>query len=514
MIGIILMQKKIQKDIRMFGNLDIKLGAEKRVRKNRALCRDNLEAYEGVVNAAENLEKTSVELDMLNGTIANIENSNSLASAVADATGDNATAVAVGRESLRMSLNMIGQAHLADEAYAGSENLKAGAEGAGEFLKAAWDKVKETAKKIWDWIKELITKVTNWILDIFGRKEDSAEKLIELLKKLKENDKTKLEATEFSKDVQLRLAKEMPLLAASKNVSSADIETFIDETAKLITSNANTNMNKELVSIKSEINAILNKFQDKTDGGLESINGVPVKNSGTTFITTVEKFIGLKKGYIGTKEDVDNQVEDLVGEFDRAIATLVGMTPVKKTFLVKGISENGAEAIENIKNNKIDGEDMTTWKEFTVQFTKVVSGIFVKTITIDINDISDATGNAEYIKPLEYSECTSIAKKLKDTSKTLEKTIKTFNSDIDERKKQYEKTTDELEKYYKTPDTNRNTINDTARVSYIKGLEKLNGFETTMNKTLSASMADTAKSIVRSKFAHIVIESTKLYIKK
>ena len=496
----------------MFGNLDIKLGAENKSFKNKSQFADNLEAYESVVAAAENLERASIKLDALNRTTENMERGQQLAASVAEATGDNSVAVAVGRESLRMSLSMIGQGHLADEAYAGAENLTAGAEGASDFFKGAWEKTKEVAKKVWAWISELVTKVVNWVLDIFGRKEDSAEQLIELLKKLKEKDKTKLEATEFSKDVQLRLAKEIPLLAAKKATSSTDYEAFIDETAKLVTTDTDIKVARDLDGIKTEINNLLSKITEKGSKAAESKYDKKTDEVGLAFINEVEKLVGSKKGFTKATEDKDDQVEDLVGDFDRANAVLVGMTPEKKTFLVVGLSENGAESLKNIYDDEIDGEEIKDWKQYTGQFAKVVNGLFVKTVTIKIDDISDATDNADAITPLDYSECKSIAKKLKDTNKTLEKAIKTFNKDIETRRKNYEKAVEDLNKLYK--DTDNKALNNSIKQVYLKGLERINGFITTAAKAQATTMADTAKGIVRSKFSHVITESTKLFIKR
>jgi len=520
----------------MFGNLDIKLGAEKRTHKVPTTF-DALDSYAEVVAATENLERTSLQFEMLNKTAENMEHGQVLASAVADATGDNATAVAVGRESLRMSLSMIGQAHLADEAYVGAESVTAGAEGAKDFFKAVWDKIKETALKVWKWIKDLVAKVVRFVMGVFGKAEDTAEQLTAMLKKLKADGKTRLNETEFPKEVRLRLAKEMPLLVVNtKTLTAQEIEEWVDKAANLNTDKKVSEKNDYLEPDK--VKDIITKLSVKDNAGSyvdvsATADEVAVNITDEAYsdiADAIKKLVGnddvkptISDGTPIKNVDVQDAIDNDASDIERGKAFSVAVTPENVKVVVVGLTEDANDAYKNFTSSPakdVDGEEISTDAgKYTRTLNKIISGIKVVNVNVKVEDISDATDNEEGITPLDHSECTSIAKKLKDAGKDMEKAIKALDKEVSKGEK-------EAPKIYKTMSDVVDQIgkgnNDTKGLSERKKVakaltnacEKLLKANLDVAKSISVGLAESAKETVRSRFSHIIKASADLYVKK
>lgn len=525
----------------MFNGLQINLGAESRTRKVDDKNFDAVEAYAAVVGAGEALDRTAMQMDMLQTSMHNVEVGQALATAVADATGDNGVAVAVGRESLRMSLSMIGQSGMAEEAYVGAESITAGAEAAENIFSKMWTKVKELAVKAWKWIIELINKITNFVLGLFGKSEDTAEKLLKLLKSVKEDGRTKLDATEFDKAVAVRLAKEIPLLASKSKTSLTDYKDSITNTLVQTSSltdiikDAETAGNNPKKVVETTLKAIkevtktekigttpIGYVSRETEGADLKFNSSLLNQILPSLVTAFTNSAPSKITDDISGIDLDDAVSEISDEIYMGKAKVISSTPDKVVVLGYGLSEDGKETYDYLVSGKdSDGTPLNKdkgYKKVGPMINKIYNSIKTKTVIVKIDDISDATDKFEDIVPLDYTDCKAIADELKKANKEIEKNLKEYNKAIKDADKK-------VDTEFKTNSATVDTINSEANgedASELRNMAKVmaNIIEKTskvnldINREIAKALTDSSNAVARSKIGHVITESVKLWVKK
>jgi len=362
-----------------------------------------------------------------------------------------------------------------DEDIAAFES--AGGEG---FLAKIWKGIKDTAKKVWTYVVEFVTRIVNFIKGLFGKKDTTGEALVELLDKLKEEKKVKLEVDKFEDIVASRLVKEVGLAAVvlNKKLDGNAITEFIkiqvttmsliekakkDEISDLVTSIADLPAKEAYSAVKRQIDSLSNKINCPTE-----------LNSLVSEIDTDKVMDG------------DYLFEGYVNE----------LTPTKIGVIFEYANK---EAIE-------EAEELAKEGKYGKACNKLATAIGSKAYKFN-PDTKDVEDMKENIVPLSFAEAYNIAKLLKNVGKEVAKIAEKTKKNAEKNKKVVEKVLDKIEKEaYKNPDEDKINVMTLARkVVQIGAISTPSKFAT--------GTASTAASIVRSPFGQIVKESTRLYTK-
>lgn len=483
-----------------------------------------LDAYGEVVAATEAAEKNGMQLDMLQMTAANIERGNTLAMAVADATGDQSVAVTVGAESFSMAMGMIGHGE-AGQVFAGTESVTAGMEGVADMAKKVMDTMKKYAKKALEFARELLVKVMNFLKGLFGKKEDTAEAILQLVKDAKNDGRIKLDTDEFGKAVQERLAKEIPVVLAmhsGKTISGSVIEDFIDGMKV-----SNDAVDDNVIDGYDPA-----KISDKYDAGFDESGDVKDDKTGlNTNVSAIKSVIidivatedmltkgGAKYSNETTKQDIESldstELDSLVNDNFSVDFIELNRTPSKISFIAEVVSDEASEQWGNLNSDKvlnIKGEELKSLGELKTLVGKILSGVSVvsKTISLENKDYKDEMEN---VKPLEVSECLAIAKKLKENGKDVDKTLK----NIEKKVKAFEKTIETANSAYEKAniDKNDDKVSKLSNQINFEIYKKSASLGVEIIRATSTGNASVATELGRSKFGHIVKESARLWKKK
>lgn len=496
--------------------MKISLGLESATHRVADENFDALGAYADVVAAKEALATNDMQIQLLSTGVENLESGIALADAIAAKTGDAATAVVVGKEALTTSLRVIGQADIADSIItAGTEDITAAVESMGDVLKKMVDKTKELAKKVWEFIRNLIAKVVKFVKGIFGKGDDTAEQLVELLKKAKSDGKTKLDADEFDEATRMRLAKNIKALIYTTK-GDIDGDTLNNAAMELenILTGAKAKSNKDAMVSEILSGKDVPTFEGELKGLANAAKATDPKTE--TGLSTLKdwcaKIVKLSVGKVDAdgnssvqdilKDDLGgltDKVEDAIGEdYAKVLVTVTGADFNKMALTITYVTEEALEAVKAIGTAK-------DFSELKSSVRKAYAGLKVKTVTV-APDESELKDLSDKIKPVDFNAADKIAKTLKSVAKKADDTAKKMEKSIEKADKEIQKTLDAVAKEsYTTPDVGGFCI---------QVVEKHNGYITDTVKSVTAGSAVTLTAAVRPKIGDQIKESVRLYVKK
>jgi len=463
----------------------IELGIESSVRDTAGSDFNSLDAYVEVVAAVEASARNTAQLDMLKMTAANIERGNTLAMAVADATGDQSVGVTVGAESFSMAMGLIGYGE-AGQVAVGAESVTAGVESISDMAKKVMEAVKKYSLKALELAHEILIKVMNFIKGLFGKKEATSDDIDKLVEKAKKDGRTALGETDFDDSTKERLLKELPMLIVenqNKELTGKVYEEYID--SMNVDSTLADSLGTKVVG-----NAIVMTGFDK-DGKIDSAKTGAESNKtlGKKLAGKLEDMIGGGKALLSDNTTRYNEGTEVINTTFKSAALLgliednfsVGVlelakTPSKLAWTAMVVSKEANELFTLLNSDdpkNVKGDEIKTSEEYLKMVEKILAGISIKNGTEKISDFTAIEAQSANIKPLEVAECAGISKKLVEKSKNINASLKTILKGVDSVKK----ATDGLSKIY-----SENNIENESDVSvkhgaavrlkiYNKGLE-------------------------------------------
>jgi len=518
----------------MFGKID--LGLESSVHGVAAKDFNSLDAYGEVVAAVEASAQNAAQLDMLQMTAANIERGNTLAMAVADATGDQAVAVTVGAESFSMAMGLIGYGD-AGQIVAGAESVTAGVESISDMAKKVMDTIKKYAKKAFEFARVLLVKVMNFLKGLFGKKESTSDDIEQLVKDAKNDGRIKLDVDEFSETIQTMLAKEIPVVLMSqsgKSITGSVIEEFIDKMTVSNTVAGDFADDKRVVEADKVTNIIEAWFGkdgsiDKTDDNAASKTSSKViiekiaaaltstaKNPAVMWTSADTQYNGTTTA--GTLGEIGNSEIDKLVDDNWSVSVLeINKAPNKISYTVLTVSTEAKEAYDALAKDNIDeiknikGDEIKDIASYKSTVGKMISGVNVvsKILSVDSKDYLDDKKN---IKPLEVNECLAIAKKLKAQSKDVDKNLSAIKKAVDASEKVVETNSKKYER--DNVDNEKDKNKKGAAEIQLALFKKVSGLIISGIRATSNGNAIVATELGRSKFGHIVKESARLWSRK
>ena len=465
---------------------------------------DLVTATEDMARAESALTTCETERAIVIAAAENLERGMELSKAIADKTQDEGVALAVGKEALTASLRMLGQASAASQLTAGTESFTAGAEASEGMLKKLIEKAKEYTKKVWDYIRNLVAKVVKYVKGLFGKGDDTATQLEDLLKKAKDDKRTNLKATEFDKATAKRLINNVKILAKKQGDKGINDSALMDEVAAV---GALLGKDGGLDILNNTADRLSRSYKNNIISASENDSMDTVKNKIQGALT--DKAV-LKGSLFNTSasikySDEAEKYKDLIEEkldsdMERAYIRLLANDSDTLTVLVIDITADD-DVIKDFNG------DTKTGKEAFEVAKKVVDSIKVKTISVTA-PTSEIEEYAEKLEPIPYNSAENIVKKLKDATKTADKTANKIEKDVEKAAKSANKALDEIEK---TDPVKNNTLGVEAKAAetYRAVINMQNELAKAMSKAIAANIKDAA----RPKWGDIIKESVRLYEK-
>jgi len=326
----------------------------------------------------------------------------------------------------------------------------------------------------------------------------------------------------ITEDVQTRLAKEMPVVLvqnAGKTISGTVIEDFLDDMS--VDATSAENLSKNL----GEVTNTLSKVGFGTDGEVDTTKGdyktvatavagrvTTVMGTGTADLLTTAGAV-YENGVEDTLKNIpSSEMDTLISDNFAVKITEVNKTPTKVSYTAVTVNAEANEMYQYLvagKNSK--GEDIKSIGDIKSVFIKILGGINVVSKTVKVED-KDYLDEKENIKPLEVSECLSIAKKLKEKGKNVDGTL----SKIEKAVKAVEKTIESKEKAFEKSAIENNDVKLDKAIAEIELVYYKKNLSLSIEQVRATSTgnAAVATELGRSKFGHIVKESIRLMKKK
>ena len=477
-------------------NFKIDLGLEEKRVKTGDI--DLVAAAEDMARAESALTTCETERAIVVAAAENLERGLELSKAIAEKTQDEGVALAVGKEALTASLRMLGQASAASEITAGTESFAAGAEASEGMLAKLIAKAKEYAKKIWDYIRNLVAKVVKYVQGLFGKGEDTATQLKELLKKAKDDKRTNLKATEFDKATAERLIKNVKYLAKKQDSKGITDSALMDQVSKLETSfddakngltfgQLNTNVSDEVKTIvtNADESATMSTIRDE----IKKAFGFNIP------------FDKAEIDYDDALKDDKDMIEDkLDSNLDRANVLPLVSDGDSLSVLVVSLEADDEDIDAYNKDDK-------TGKEAYAIAKKVVNSIRVKTVKVDV-PADEVEEFAEKLEPIPFNSAENIVKKLEKVTKKADKVAKDLKKDTEKAVKDLFKAMDELEKTDAVKNNTPGVKGDATQLARAV-ISVVDAIAQADTKARAANI----KNAARPKWGDIVKESVRLYEK-
>jgi len=474
----------------------IDLGLNEKRERNTTV--DVVAAAEAMNAAEMSLVKCETEKAIVVAAAENLERGVQLSQAIAEKTQDEGVALAVGNEALVASMRMLGQASVGESLTAGTESFTAGVEASEGMLKKMIDKAKEYAKKVWDFIRNLIAKVVKWVKALFGKGDDTATQLKELLKKAKDDKRTKLNTSEFDTTTATRLIKQVKYIAKLRGDKGVDETAVMDNLGVL---SKGISAVKEL-SLKDALGGtMITEATAAIENADDNITLDSLKNS---IISDIDILDEKNQGKIQFTDELKNDQDMIEEELDSDIETAM----VMPLFL-------GADSLSVLViYTNIDDATMSDFKAATKigkeavdVAKKAVDGIKVKVITISpsYDDVKEYEGKME---PIPFNSADNIVKKLEKVTKNADTIANKLEKNADKVAKEFNKALDDLEK---TEAVKNNTPG--VKGSLVQLTRSLINLAEKSTQEVAKHMASQIREAARPKWGDIVKESIRLYEK-
>ena len=467
------------------------------------------EAMAELTSATESFTITCAQLDILTVATENIESGLKLSNAVA-AKGDTNTAIVIGVESLKAGLHIIGQESIVSDIVPATEDITVANESIGSILKSMWEKIKELGKKFWEWVKGLLGKLMNAVTSVVGSGETPADKLLQKLRKLKNDGKDLPSGAEFKEEEQETLAKDIriPLAMFNKDFGAVGIEEYLKEVSGT-SSVAKTSTVTFIKSLIKQVEELLNTpIKDLT---FDKVKAIAVKLPDAQTSKNFEVVDGLSKSAAIFLESKKEKVKSKLGikKDDENFVTVMptGITGSKITTLVIKVDKDGKEAREALAN-VTDGSDLASKLE------KAVKGIKVSEVTFTAEDlgieVNDVKSN---VKPVGLDDGIKIATEAQKINKDTVKDIDRAKKDMEDEAKEFEKLVKQLGKNIKEFDKNGADEKDVEKLG--KAVNAIGDHVMKMQiqygKAITNGAQSSAENVLKSGVLKIIDKSTEKY---
>jgi len=460
---------------------------------------DLVAAAEAMSHAERALMACETEQAIVVAAAENLDRGIQLANAIAEKTRDEGVALAVGKEALTASLNMLGQAEAASQITAGTESFTAGTEAAEGMLKKLLDKAQEYGKKIWDFITNLAAKVVKFVKGIFGI-SDARVKLTKLIDKAKDEGRTTLKVTEFDKEVATKLGKKlnfMRILAMGKAIGADEI---IDFNRLFIKASVDSAL---MPSPSTQLDILLN-FSKDIFNYIKEDDITSAKNYLDSYLV----------GFINLNKFTDFNSNMLIYDI-----TAYKLEPLLTPFILKefNIKSGIVKTMFTDANNieliliHIDKESEAFKKYYSSDITLSDMVNFINEIKIDIANLSlyaDKYGFAETkITPVTFDNAKKIINAMKEHKPAMNRLSGYLEKNIKDVGKDSEKAFKKIAMQY------AGEADDDDIKQGLLLMKALFTMTTKVTSNLTQGIIKYLKETVNPKWADVIEESIKLYEK-
>ena len=458
------------------------------------------------IAAHEDLMGAGLALSALTKTERDLEKAEEFSGAIAQK--DSQLASVVAHEMVSLALANIGQDVYADEIAPAHEDVTVAQEGIKDTIKNVWAKIKEYALKVWNFIRNLIIKAVDFVKGLFGKNGSSTAELKDLVAKLQKDKRTNLEADEFDKATQERLAAKIPLvlIKEDKKLTDSEYVDFLNTMDKIQSSTTVIeNTGDTAFTVKTALTTNGLKDFDALAKASEAVFGVETNGFES-------KFISVDSVSEEPWKTLKDYVEDKVKDYDGGLFQAVGLKDNKATFLVLAVKDNFVEAQKefNTEAAKGTGRDLSKVRS---AISTMFNNLEVLTITVNPEKI-DYADSADNVIPLDFTSLENVSKKLEDLSKKADSKADKIKNSVEKKAKQVDKDLTTVEKEF-DKDSESKTDDDEKRLIEINKLisQKRVALATNAARIAAQGRAETLLGIARNSIVDVCKESARLYKK-